>query len=242
MRDLERATRVGRETIRFYIREGLLPEPERPRRNVAWYDASFVERVRLIKELQEKRYLPLHVIKAILDGDRQPLPAEVGTLLALDGRLPASVRLDSDRPPERVSEVARRTGLPASEIRRLAKLEVVEIATRRGVQGLEPCDVRLIELWAELRLAGYTDDLGFVPENLRLYVDTVRWLAREELRLFTRGVTGTVGEEQTVAMAECGIELVNEIVALLRRSTLLRYIAEGNQPATPARETPKAVG
>ena len=40
MRDLERATGVGRETIRFYIREGLLPEPERPGRNVAWYDAS----------------------------------------------------------------------------------------------------------------------------------------------------------------------------------------------------------
>ena len=30
MRDLERATGVGRETIRFYIREGLLPEPARP--------------------------------------------------------------------------------------------------------------------------------------------------------------------------------------------------------------------
>lgn len=242
MRDLERATRVGRETIRFYIREGLLPEPERPRRNVAWYDASFVERVRLIKELQGKRYLPLHVIKAILDGDRRPPPAEVGTLLRLDGKLPQSVRLDSDRPPEKVSEVARRTGLSTAEIRRLAKLEVVEIATRRGVQGLEPRDVRLVELWAELRRSGYVDELGFVPENLRLYVDAVRWLAREELRLFTRGVTGKVGEEETAAMAERGIEVVNEIIGLLRRSTLLRFIAEGNLPAGREREMPEVVG
>ena len=45
MQDLERATGVGRETIRFYIREGLLPQPERPNRNVAWYDESFVERI-----------------------------------------------------------------------------------------------------------------------------------------------------------------------------------------------------
>ena len=36
MKDLERTTGVGREAIRFYIREGLLPEPERPSRNVAW--------------------------------------------------------------------------------------------------------------------------------------------------------------------------------------------------------------
>ena len=42
MRDLERATGVGREAIRYYIREGLLPEPERTARNVAWYDESFV--------------------------------------------------------------------------------------------------------------------------------------------------------------------------------------------------------
>ena len=27
MKDLERATGVSRETIRYYIREGLLPEP-----------------------------------------------------------------------------------------------------------------------------------------------------------------------------------------------------------------------
>lgn len=52
MQDLERATGVGRETIRFYIREGLLPQPERPNRNVAWYDEAFVARVGLIKELQ----------------------------------------------------------------------------------------------------------------------------------------------------------------------------------------------
>ena len=37
MKELERETGVGRETIRFYIREGLLPEPERPKRNVAAY-------------------------------------------------------------------------------------------------------------------------------------------------------------------------------------------------------------
>jgi DNA-binding transcriptional MerR regulator len=75
MRDVERLAGVGRETIRFYIREGLLPEPERPGRNVAWYDAAFVARVRLIKELQARRFLPLRLIKAILDGDAVPPPA-----------------------------------------------------------------------------------------------------------------------------------------------------------------------
>src|SRR5215470_18409262 len=69
MKDLERATGVGRESIRFYIREGLLPEPERPGRNVAWYDESFIDRIALIKDLQRKRYLPLQAIKALIRSD-----------------------------------------------------------------------------------------------------------------------------------------------------------------------------
>ena len=32
MAELERLSGVGREAIRFYIRKGLLPEPERPSR------------------------------------------------------------------------------------------------------------------------------------------------------------------------------------------------------------------
>ncbi len=51
MKDLERMNGVGRETIRYYIHEGLLPEPERPARNVAWYSEEFVERIDAIKEL-----------------------------------------------------------------------------------------------------------------------------------------------------------------------------------------------
>ena len=35
MRELEQRTGVHRETIRVYLREGLIPEPERPRKTVA---------------------------------------------------------------------------------------------------------------------------------------------------------------------------------------------------------------
>jgi DNA-binding transcriptional MerR regulator len=107
MRELERATGVGRETIRYYIREGLLPEPERPGRNVAWYDPSFVERITLIKELQQKRFLPLHVIKTILAGpEATPSRNEVQALLELDGKLFPAARATppargADGPPTR---------------------------------------------------------------------------------------------------------------------------------------------
>jgi hypothetical protein len=63
-----------------------------------------------------------------------------------------------------------------------------------------------------------------------VYVQFVRWLEREELRMFARGVTGKVDAQTTSAVAEQGIEIVNDLIALLRRKTLLHYVAEGNLP------------
>lgn len=234
MKELERATGVGRESIRFYIREGLLPQPDRLGRNVALYDESFIERIRFIKELQQKRYLPLNVIKAIVAADASPSRGEVEALLALDGKLFPSVRGALEQPRERLSALAGRTGITAREIREIADTGAIDIVTQDGEQWVEGAAVRMVELWARLRAAGFTRELGFEPAQCQLYVDMVRWLAREELRLFTRGIAGRVPAEQAAGMAEQGIDLLNQFIGLLRRETLLRYVAEGNVPEEPA--------
>jgi DNA-binding transcriptional MerR regulator len=244
MRDLERLTGVGRETIRYYIREGLLPEPERPRRNTAWYDGAFVERLRLIRELQQKRFLPLHVIKAIVAGDAPPPRDEVRTLLELDGKLFPAVENVPSPPPETLSAVAKRTGLSAMEIRSIADVGAITLRTEGGKQWLDETSLRIVEMWARIRRAGYGEELGFTPANLRLYVELVGWLAREELRLFARGVTGKVDTERSARMAEEGITAVGLMLAEMRKATLLRFIAEGNVPSADAEAEPlpKVVG
>jgi DNA-binding transcriptional MerR regulator len=229
MKDLERATGVGRETIRFYIRNGLLPEPERPGRNVAWYDESFVRRVNLIKELQQKRFLPLNVIRAIVGVEAAPSRDEVQTLLELDGKLFPAVD-GADPSPERLVDVVKRTGLTMKDARDAIGVGLVETTRRgRGEEWLDDVNVRILEILAKLRAAGFTPERGFVAEEYRLYVDFVRWLAREELRIFTSGTTGKAGGEELVEMAEAGITYVNQMLGLLRRATLLRYISEANQ-------------
>ena len=59
MRELAEASGVSAGTIKHYLREGLLPEPVRTSRNMAYYPPEFVERIRLIKQLQEERFMPL---------------------------------------------------------------------------------------------------------------------------------------------------------------------------------------
>jgi len=234
MRDLERATGVTREAIRFYIREGLLPEPERPAKNVAYYDQSFVERIKLIKELQQTRFLPLHVIKSIVAGDQTPPLPEVEALLALDGRIAPQPNDAAPAEPERLSALAERVKLPVRELQEMASTGAVEIVTRDGDQWLEGASVRVAELWSAFRAEGFTTERGFPAENLGLYVDMVRWLAREELRLFSRSIVGPSDRDETVRMAESGIGLGNHLLAVLRRETLLRFIAQGNVPEAPA--------
>ena len=87
MSELAETSGVSAATIKHYLREGLLPEPVKTSRNMAYYPPEFVERIRLIKQLQEERYMPLKVIKELLDED----PERAHQLIEL-GRPPARAR------------------------------------------------------------------------------------------------------------------------------------------------------
>ena len=67
--ELAERAEVPVATVRHYLREGLLPEPVKTSRNMAYYPPEFVDRIRTIKRLQEERFMPLRVIKdALLAG------------------------------------------------------------------------------------------------------------------------------------------------------------------------------
>jgi DNA-binding transcriptional MerR regulator len=70
--ELAERSEVSAGTIRHYLREGLLGEGDgivRTSRNMAYYPHQLVERVRLIKRLQEERFMPLRMIKVVLEED-----------------------------------------------------------------------------------------------------------------------------------------------------------------------------
>ena len=70
--ELAEQAEVPVATVRHYLREGLLPEPVKTSRNMAYYPPEFVERIRTIKRLQEERFMPLRVIKDTLLAERTP--------------------------------------------------------------------------------------------------------------------------------------------------------------------------
>src|SRR5881398_1556267 len=78
--ELSERSGVPVATIHHYLREGLLPEPVKTSRNMSYYPPSFVERIRLIKQLQEERFMPLKLIRELFareDADPERLRAMV---------------------------------------------------------------------------------------------------------------------------------------------------------------------
>lgn len=63
--ELSRRSGVARSTIKFYLREGLLPAGDSTARNQALYGERHLERLALIRALREVAGLPLEVITRV---------------------------------------------------------------------------------------------------------------------------------------------------------------------------------
>src|SRR5512137_1668097 len=64
--EIARKSGVPVSTIHFYVKEGLLPPPEKVNKKMAYYDESCIKKLEAIQHLKEKKNYPLAVIKNIL--------------------------------------------------------------------------------------------------------------------------------------------------------------------------------
>jgi DNA-binding transcriptional MerR regulator len=236
MGELERRSGIGRETIRFYIREGLLPEPERKARNVAVYGDVHAQRLKTIKRLQEERFLPLDVIKRVLDGDTSALPpssdpfAELGLLLA------QRLGVGEGEPPVLLDGLT--AGDPQSSRDALAldaagAIAIFETEAGRAVTRL---DARILQLWRDLRSAGYAPE-NFPAENAVNYVEIVRGLAATEVARFFEGFAGRIGQSDATEKAQAGVEIVNAIISTLRIRFILDEVARRSAELRPRHQS-----
>jgi two-component sensor histidine kinase/DNA-binding transcriptional MerR regulator len=221
MRELERQSGVGRETIRFYIREGLLPEPDRASRNSAFYSDDHVTRLRAIKRLQEERFLPLAVIRSLLDaedGERWLVPS---AFPMLDSLLAARLGADAARVP--VAELLEGLSINSDTIAEHCVMGTISVDAEGMVSARDAAIVRLI---AELDAIGFSEELGFTGGMMRIYLDFIDWVTNQEMRVFFESTSGNVGESRALDMAERGVSVVNELLTQLRTRAILKKLGE----------------
>jgi DNA-binding transcriptional MerR regulator len=69
MSQLVQASDTPKSTILYYIREGLLPEPQKPKPNVHLYDESTVDRIRFIRYLQKNFGASIEQIRTLMQRE-----------------------------------------------------------------------------------------------------------------------------------------------------------------------------
>ncbi len=226
MRELETRTGVNRETVRFYIREGLLSEPERTGRTSATYAESHVVQLRAIKRLQEERHLPLSVIKALLNSGEAESSVAASAFPDLEADLIARLA-QRNTAREKLADLAVRLGVEAGELQRLADAGIIGTELdETGTPWVSGSDVIIAERCCALKAAGFTEERGFGAEAFRFYLEFTEWLVGEELRLFLTNMAGRIDSQEALQAAERGIDIMNEILGLLRTRSVLKKLHE----------------
>ena len=226
MRELERLTGVNRETIRVYLREGLLREPARPKPNVAEYDESHVEGIRAIVDLSNNRRLTLRQIKRLLEGDSGVLPTDPGAYPHLDALVAARSGIDDSLIP--VKNVEERNPRAMADARALASVGAVRLRRQEGLWMLSPIDAQIVGLWGDMRDAGFTEQLGFDPSITQFYVNAAQALASEEVEKFLETLDDRVNVEKAATLAKNALDLMLPFFGLLRTKFVITEFAKAD--------------
>lgn len=207
--ELADAAGVPVATVRHYLREGLLPEGRKTSRNMAYYPPELVDRIRLIKLLQEERFMPLRVIGELLDSEDGDTDRVRARLDAADRGFDAALARERERVG--AAEVSERVGVPLGTLERLGALGIVSAPG----DGYTPSDVRIIEAVARFRAAGYDERIGFTVHDAARFVEPLQALARREVELLSEKITGRIEPERAAELIEAGIDPLADLIAAM---------------------------
>lgn len=192
--DLAQRTRITKETIHYYIREGLLPKPRKLGRNSAEYDEGFVERLRLIKELQDLYFLPLAVIKNILRNRKKSSEGQSFLRLQREYFRPIDRLLPAEASGEEA--FARATGLGRKWLAKMEEWGIISPEVRKGKKVYSQDDITIGKLVLEMDKTGIGVRNGFNPEALKHYRDMFREIVVVSHKYYLEGALGKISPEE----------------------------------------------
>lgn len=227
MSELSKRSSVPAPTIKHYIREGLLPGPEvRTSRNMAYYDARLAGRIRVIKELQAERFLPLRVIGELLEPapsdrikpDREATQRKALTSLAPVLGAPKTEERASTAQRRKRSEVMKTFGVTRAELDSLEKAGVLELRGEGETAGYSGIDLRLLDILSDVRRLGLGD--VFPISVAEPYMTAVKKLVEFEIDVFRHRVLSNGTPPDLAEVAKQAVDLGERLIVGLRAKLL----------------------
>jgi DNA-binding transcriptional MerR regulator len=171
---LVKRTGVPKETIHFYIREGLLRKPRKSGVNSAEYNETYVDQIQLIKDLRDNYYLPIPEIKKIIKDFRKQSPSDQAVSQFHSRFFRPADRLFANEIEGR-DAFRQATGLGRKWLAMAEEWGVItpEILTD-GETLYSPDDIAIGKLMVDMDRLGFGPKDGFDPEDLRYISEFVR--------------------------------------------------------------------
>jgi DNA-binding transcriptional MerR regulator len=213
MSELADRSGVSAGTIKHYLREGLLPEPIKTSRNMAYYPPEFVERIRLIKRLQEQRFMPLKLIKGVLEED----PERARAMVELEDRILERAIAAQEQGRVSKAEIRRHYDIPQNVLDRLEQLELLSPNSR----GYDVDEVNIIEAISRFRAGGYDEQVGFTVYDALRYREALQPLVQEEVRVLLERLAGEVETDRAAEIIAAGAEPLRELIGAIHSKLLL---------------------
>ena len=216
MSELAEASGVSAGTIKHYLREGLLPDPVKTSRNMAYYPPEFIDRIRLIKQLQEERFMPLKAIRRVLEDN----PERAQALVEVEDKIiERAQRRESSSRTSR-AEAERRYGIPREALERLEEIGVLTPNSR----GYGELDARMLEAISRFRAGGYDTEIGFTVYDTLRYKDALERLVKEEVEVVLERLAGDVEPDRIVELLEAGSEPLRDLIAAMHSKLLVEEL------------------
>jgi DNA-binding transcriptional MerR regulator len=216
MSELAERSGVSAGTIKHYLREGVLGGEEgvvRTSRNMAYYPPEFVERVQLVKRLQEDRFMPLRVIRELISSD----PERAARLIEVEDRILERAVAASDLARLSRKQVRETYGLPANVLARLEEIGVLTPTSR----GYDTDDVSIIEAISRFRAGGYEQTLGFTVYDTLRYREALAPLVADEVNVLVSRLAAQVDVDRAVEIIESGVEPLRDLIGAMHSKMLI---------------------
>jgi DNA-binding transcriptional MerR regulator len=185
MKDLVARTGVSKEKIHFFTRENLLPDIKKTSPNQAIYNEKHVERIQLIQHLQDTYFIPIAVIKSIVEQlEGSPLDEE---LL----RIKTTYFKPTDHllPQEITGEDAflEFSGLSVERLSDFMEYDIIKPAVQNGLKVFHHDGIKLGKLIGDMRKNGLSYEKGFSRTALKEFRDMLIPIVEHAVRSFDEG-------------------------------------------------------
>lgn len=224
IQELAARAAVSKSTIHYYMEKKLLPPSIKINRTTALYDASCVERIRLIRDLQKKAFLPLGRIKRLID--MVPDTEMLENILLISAQYTEWVANASASRSLSQPDAIAEFGFGEDTLARLEELGVLHPETRRRHKVYHPEDVEILRILLQMNKRGFSPARGWPLEALSIYVDAARRLAEKEVEQLFQRMTGGLHPRDTLDLfGEMGEDLFLGLFLWLRRKAMRKAFA-----------------